>query len=166
MNTGHGQKWGRKKELAIGALLACPTVKQAAQFAGISEPTLHRWMKIAEFKAEYDAARIDTLKAASERLQRGTLAAVETLQEIAGDRKAPSASRVMAARCFLECCGLLKGTAVTVNNNLIPQDAASIDSEIVKMLSGVLRNDPVIRESLVKLIAELDASDAEKVRVN
>lgn len=154
MTIGHGQKWLRKRESAIAALLSAPTIKEAAKLAGISEPTLHRWMRRPDFASDYQRARERTLELASERLQRGTLEAVEVLGDIARDKEAPSASRVMAARSFLECTGLLKGLALTVNNQIIPQDSEGLTAEIVKQLSGMLRTDPSLRDAVVRMLAE------------
>ena len=44
--TGHGAKFGRKKEQAIAALLSHRTVEEAAKAAGISPATLKRWMQL------------------------------------------------------------------------------------------------------------------------
>ena len=43
--TGHGAKFGRKKEEAIAALLTHRNVEEAARAVGISTPTLIRWQK-------------------------------------------------------------------------------------------------------------------------
>jgi len=47
-NTGHGSKFGRKKEDAIAALLTQRNVEEAARVAGIGTRTLIRWLKIPE----------------------------------------------------------------------------------------------------------------------
>ena len=123
--------------------------------AGISEPTLHRWMRREDFKSEYQKARVRTLELASERLQRGTLAAVEVLQQIASDKTAPSASRVMAARSFLEATGLLKGMAVTVNNQTLPQSSEEVMQAIKQQLGSMLRTDEGLREMVRSILAEV-----------
>ena len=55
--TGHGQKFGRKKEEAISALLSQRNMEEAARVAGIGTKTLLRWLKIPEFQAAYRQAR-------------------------------------------------------------------------------------------------------------
>jgi len=55
--TGHGAKFGRKKEDAIAALLTQRTVEEAAKSLNIATKTLLRWMKEPEFDAAYRAAR-------------------------------------------------------------------------------------------------------------
>lgn len=165
MTTGHGQKWERKKEAAIAALLCCPTIIEAAKRAGVSEPTLHRWMRREDFKSEYQAARAQTLEVASQWLQRGTLSAVQVLQEIAGDKEAPSASRVMAARSFLESTGLLKGLAASVTvNNFGSQE--EIQAALVTQLSSMLRTDTQLRAEVMKILADLEATDGNMERQN
>ena len=50
---GHGQKFTRKHEVLMAALLTEPTNIKAAQKAGISERTLYRWLNLPEFQAAY-----------------------------------------------------------------------------------------------------------------
>jgi len=45
-----GSGLSRKKNEAIAALLAQPTVAEAARVAGIGQQTLLRWMKEREFQ--------------------------------------------------------------------------------------------------------------------
>lgn len=158
---GHGEKRSRKKELAIGCLLAFPTVRAAAKAAGIHEITLHRWLKEPQFALDYQRARERVLETASEQLRSGTLQAVEVLREVAANRKAPAASRVQAARSFLEATGLLKGAAVTVNNQIIPQDAEGLTSEIIKQLGGMLKTDLVLRQAVKAMLTELEEGKDE-----
>ena len=46
-----------RQEKAIIALLNQPTMKEAAEAAGISEVTLWRWLQQPEFRASYMEAR-------------------------------------------------------------------------------------------------------------
>ena len=54
---GHGEKFGRKKEEAIVALLTHRTIDDAAKASGIATKTLLRWLQIPEFEAAYRKAR-------------------------------------------------------------------------------------------------------------
>ncbi|MGB8986096.1 MAG: hypothetical protein WCC37_05790 [Candidatus Sulfotelmatobacter sp.] len=154
---GHGEKRSRKKELAIGCLLAFPTVRAAAKAAGIHEITLHRWLKERQFAFDYQRARERVLETASEQLRSGTLQAVEVLREVAANRKAPAASRVQAARSFLEATGLLKGAAVTVNNSVnVPQDSESVMEAIRVQLGAMLRTDAALRETVKAILSEVE----------
>src|SRR5260370_41508656 len=60
--AGHGEKFGRKKEDAIAALLSQPSVEQAARVAGVGTRTLVRWLQVPEFKAAYHKARRDAFR--------------------------------------------------------------------------------------------------------
>ena len=46
--TGHGAKFGRKKEETIVALLTQRNVEEAARAVDISTKTLLRWLKVPE----------------------------------------------------------------------------------------------------------------------
>lgn len=48
--TGHGAKFGRKKEEAIAALLTQRNTEEAARAVGVAHKTLLRWLQIPEFK--------------------------------------------------------------------------------------------------------------------
>ncbi len=78
--NGHGEKLTRKQESAIGALLSFPTIKAAAEFMGIGESTLRRWMKTPGFLHAYRAARMDVLEHCVASLQKAGFDAVETLK--------------------------------------------------------------------------------------
>ena len=54
--TGHGAKFGRKKEEAIAALLVQRKVEEAAKSIGIAPKTLLRWMQVPEFDQAYRLA--------------------------------------------------------------------------------------------------------------
>ena len=60
--NGHGEKLTRKQDTAIGALLFQSTILAAAEFVGIGEATLRRWLKEPGFLTAYRAARRDTLE--------------------------------------------------------------------------------------------------------
>jgi hypothetical protein len=55
--TGHGSKFERKKEEAVGALLTHRNIEEAADAIGIAAKTLLRWMKEPEFESSYREAR-------------------------------------------------------------------------------------------------------------
>jgi len=92
----------RKREEAIAALLACSTIAEAAKSAGISEPTLLRWLKEEEFSADYRAARRVSVNVAVTRLQQASSSAVDTLVSIMQDAEKAASVRLSAARSVLE----------------------------------------------------------------
>ena|ERR1700692_2739912 len=101
-NQGHGEKYSRKAQAAIAALLECPSLREAAENCGISERTLRRWLGNAEFEKEYRAARTRLLESALNLLTRKSLAAAETLVGMADGSISPSAPRLSAARAVVE----------------------------------------------------------------
>jgi hypothetical protein len=105
--TGHGAKFGRKKEDAITALLTQRNVEEAARVVGIATKTLLRWLKVPEFKEAYLKARGEVISQATARLQQATGAAVSTLLKIMVNPDAPAPSRIRASQCVLELA--LKG---------------------------------------------------------
>ena len=101
MKTKH-RKMTRKKHLAIAALLDQPTIKKAAEVAGIGEVTLHRWLQTDEFREEYRKARHEVVRQAIARLQRVSGEAVQILWEIMRDDSKPANARVTSARTILD----------------------------------------------------------------
>ena len=99
--TGHGAKFGRKKEEAIIALLTHRNVEEAAKAVGLSPKTLFRWMQDPEFDADYRKARRDSFHQAVARLQQASSAAVTTLLKLAVDPNAPAAVKARAAYYIL-----------------------------------------------------------------
>jgi len=57
ISSGHGAKFGRKKEEAIVALLTQRSTEEAARSVGITPKTLLRWTQVPEFDAAYRQAR-------------------------------------------------------------------------------------------------------------
>jgi hypothetical protein len=100
--SGHGEKFGRKKELAIAALLAFPTLTEAAASCGIGESTLRRWLADETFARFYRLERTAMLKGTVNLLRQRSVGAVETLAEVANDKALPAGARVSAARSLIE----------------------------------------------------------------
>jgi DNA-binding MurR/RpiR family transcriptional regulator len=80
MTAGHGEKRSRREDVAIAALLAEPTISQAAEKAGVSESTLLRWLADPPFQVCYRAARLQVVEQAVSQLQQTTSEAVTALQ--------------------------------------------------------------------------------------
>jgi len=99
--TGHGTKFGRKKEEAIAALLSQRNIEEAARFVNIGTKTLLRWLQLPEFDKAYREARRAAFSQSIARLQQASSAAVATLLKIMVDPSAPAASRIRAADSVL-----------------------------------------------------------------
>jgi hypothetical protein len=100
--TGHGTKFGRKKEEVIVALLTTRTVEEAARVVDISPRTLLRWMKEPEFDAAYRAAKRAAFGQSIARLHHLSSAAVTTLGKVMLEPGTPPATRVRAADSILD----------------------------------------------------------------
>jgi transposase-like protein len=98
--AGHGEKFGRKKEDAIAALLTQRNVEEAAHAVGIGTRTLLRWLQLPEFLAAYREARRAAFGQAVARLQQGTSAAATTLLKTMIDPGTPASVRVRAAEAI------------------------------------------------------------------
>ncbi len=68
------------KEKALNALLISPSIREASKQSGLSEETFYRYLKDAEFKSEYQAARRRVFEQNIFKLQSLHNEAVETLQ--------------------------------------------------------------------------------------
>jgi DNA-binding MurR/RpiR family transcriptional regulator len=100
--TGHGEKLSRKHEQAISALLATPTVAEAAHQAGVSESTVRRWLQSADFQAAYQQARRQVVQQAIVQVQQTCTVAVTTLRTVMQEATAPASARVSAAKAVLD----------------------------------------------------------------
>jgi hypothetical protein len=100
--TGHGAKFGRKKEEAIVALLTTRTTEEAARAVKVTAKTLLRWMKEPEFDAAYRAAKRAAFGQSIARLHHLSSAAVTTLGKVMLEPGTPPATRVRAADSILD----------------------------------------------------------------
>jgi hypothetical protein len=108
--TERSKNLEQKQEKAISALLQAQSLREAAKEAGISEATLHRWLKLEAFQEAYRAAKREVVNFAICRLQRSSGKAVETLEGIMKGAGNPATSKVSAAKIVLEMA--LKGVEV------------------------------------------------------
>ena|SRR5450432_116306 len=78
--SGHGEKKTRKTRDAIAALLATPTISEAAEAAGVGESTLWRWMQDPEFQRAYRQAQDRVFDGSLGALQAATTGVVDALK--------------------------------------------------------------------------------------
>jgi hypothetical protein len=100
--TGYGEKINRKKEQAISALLSQPTLKAAAEVAGIGEKTLWRWLQNEDFQDAFMEVRRQLVQQVLSNIQRSMSKAVNTLLEVMDDPDSPASSKVQAARSIID----------------------------------------------------------------
>jgi hypothetical protein len=99
--TGHGAKFGRKKEEAIVALLTTRTTEEAARAVNVTAKTILRWQKEPEFDAAFRAAKRAAFGQSIARLHYLSSSAVSTLGKVMLDASTPPATRVRAADSIL-----------------------------------------------------------------
>jgi hypothetical protein len=78
--AGHGEKLSRKQDAAVAALLSCPTVKKAAERAGIHYRTLKGWLQLPGFQRAYRDAKRRVVEQGLTLLQRTATRAAATLK--------------------------------------------------------------------------------------
>jgi hypothetical protein len=103
-------RFTRRKEAAIAALLAQPSLARAAEACQTSERTLRRWLQDQAFARRYRQERTRMLESTINLLRQKSVAAVETLAEVANDKASPAGTRVSAARSLVELA--IKGAEV------------------------------------------------------
>lgn len=89
------------EEIAL-CVLTAPTLKVAAEKAGISYKTLTRYRKNPVFQAAYQEAKKERFNMAMQKAQAYTLEALETLREIQNNPMLNESARVSAAKGILE----------------------------------------------------------------
>ena len=94
---GHGEKFGRKKEEAIAALLSHRSIEEAAKALGLNPNTLLRWLKMPEFRDAYLKARREVVQQSVARQQQATGMAGVTILKLMTDANVPAAVRLRAA---------------------------------------------------------------------
>jgi hypothetical protein len=95
-------KLSHKQRKAIAALLTEPTIKAAAEKAGIGERTLHTWLDDPGFRLALNAAEGDAIDAAVRRLVGLFGGAVETLDTLRKSDKTTDSVRLRASVAILE----------------------------------------------------------------
>ncbi len=100
--AGHGEKYDKKKDEAIQALLSHSSIPEAAKTVGIGDKTLWRWLQREDFKKEYKDARYELVQHAAVRLQSSMVEAVTTLRSVMNDTLSPASVRVSASKTVLD----------------------------------------------------------------
>lgn len=90
------------QERAILALINEPTVRKAAETAGVNESTLYRWMREPVFSDAYREARRESFRHAISLTQRYAPAAIQTLMKVMQDPNSAHTAKVSAATALLK----------------------------------------------------------------
>src|SRR5262249_48290859 len=118
------------------ALLTEPSHASAAAKAGVSEATLHRWLRLPGFRTAYRQARRQLVEGAVGRLQAAAGLAVDTLLAVAKDG-ARDGDRVRAAVALLDHAFRGFEPVGAELDDVAPAVAGTAD--VVRVLAGRLR---------------------------
>ncbi|WP_258871632.1 hypothetical protein [Halobacillus trueperi] len=92
----------KKQEIAVMAIVTEPTMQKAADKAGIASSTLYRWLQLDSFQEHLKRMKSETVSHATTRLRQSMTVAIDTLVEMAENKKTPAVARASAARTLLE----------------------------------------------------------------
>lgn len=91
-----------KQQRALQCLLICPTRKEAAEMAGITQKTLYNYLSDPEFKAAYERSVSSIVDDAARQCQQCLNPAITALKSICEDESQIPTARVSAARSLIE----------------------------------------------------------------
>jgi AcrR family transcriptional regulator len=91
-----------KQERALRALISCPSTKEAAREAGISETTLWRYTRDEAFSRRLKETLRVAVSHAGIRLQSESGEAVAVMSELMRQKDAPASIRLSAARSIID----------------------------------------------------------------
>lgn len=92
-------------EQIIAALLSNGTQRAAAAACGVDERTIYNRMNDGDFKALYNAAKADLIRAAVFNINNQLQAAINTVVEVMNDKESNPAIRLQAAQTILNNAG-------------------------------------------------------------
>lgn len=92
----------KKQQNFIVALMSTDTIEQAANAAGIAQTTAYKYLKDPDVIISMRELRSEVMRQLAGSLSNAGGKAVQTLEEIMGNKKAPAHARVSAARAILE----------------------------------------------------------------
>lgn len=96
--TGERRKWAA----TIAALLTSPTIKAAAERAGVSEATVYRWQNDPKFRRLYHRAERGLVAAAVGRVSALFASAVETARKLMEDPTSHPNTRLRAVGIIID----------------------------------------------------------------
>ena len=113
---------GKQRRFAM-ALIAAPTVDDAAELAGISQRTAYRYLQTPEVRRAVASNHDVVLGEVARRLAREMGGALDVLVGVMRDKSAPGSTRVSAARGVLDA-GLRLTEMVTLAQRVADLEAS------------------------------------------
>jgi hypothetical protein len=151
---GHGQKFTRKHEVLIAAMMTERTYAAAAAKAGVSEGTLYAWMNRPEFRAAYRRARRELVEGAIGRIQSAAGEAVDALLAVVRTARREG-DRVRAAIAILNYAGRGLEQAETLHGG--GETASQVPAKIGDVIA--------ILSARLKQVERSELPTAEKARL-
>ena len=90
------------RESAIAALVASPSIKEAASVCGIAEKTMHSWLNEPEFALKLRETQEEVTSRAISRVLLSIGRSIDVLEEVMQDKETNASPRVAAARTLLD----------------------------------------------------------------
>lgn len=90
-----------RQQRAIAALLSFPTITEAARASGISERTLYRWLKEAQFRKELTNQEAERINTAARQLVGLAESALRTINLLLSDFEVSPSVRLRTAEVVL-----------------------------------------------------------------
>ena len=94
----------RKQTKAISALLACQTIAEGAEMAGVGERTIYRWLDLPHFSKALRAAASEAIGETIRRLAAGRVDALDTIHYLTTNAE-KEADRLRAAIAWMSIDG-------------------------------------------------------------
>lgn len=91
-----------KQTKALTALLATGEVTQAAEAAGVTRKTVHKWLLLPDFRAALDLGEGEAFKDATRRLSGLLVRSVEELEKLLLKNDLPVSDRIRIIRTVLD----------------------------------------------------------------
>jgi hypothetical protein len=102
LGKGHGEKFSRRKEDAIAALLTHRSIEEAARAIGIAAATLYEWMKYPEFKTAWREAKRAAFGQTNMRLHQAAGPAAVIVARVMANPETPPLTCARAASLVLK----------------------------------------------------------------
>jgi DNA-binding transcriptional MerR regulator len=98
-----------KQQRAIESLLTAPTIKAAAEIAGVHERTLRKWLQDGTFKAAFTEARHEVFDRTITRIQATADRAIDAIDTVLSDASSKPGLKLRAASIVLKLVVDLRG---------------------------------------------------------
>lgn len=128
--TARGWGWTPQRERAALAVAECATIKEAAEFVGVTRKTIHEWMHSPEFRSRVDEHLEETIITARHILRRNAAAAAQQMVNLHAHGHAMHGVKLAASKDILDRVGLK--APEKHEHTLTPGTAAQLTDEALE----------------------------------